>query len=220
MKKFISQVLSWIISIAVPLVLILTAVRLLITPIFPMTEYQFPWFPEDEFGFTTQERLNWAKPSINYLVNSEGISYLEKLEFEDGTPIFNERELSHMADVKALVSVALTVWYVSLGLVLIGSLVLVAILKFPVELKKALSRGGWLSGAFVVGLLLLILVNFNELFNQFHYLFFKGDTWLFYTSDTLIRLFPLRFWSDAFIFVGIFTLVGGLSLAFGVKTRK
>jgi uncharacterized membrane protein len=30
-------------------------------------------------------------------------------------------------------------------------------------------------------------------------LFFEGSTWLFPTSDTLIRLFPQQFWVDAFV---------------------
>ena len=30
---------------------------------------------------------------------------------------------------------------------------------------------------------------------------------MFYTSDTLIRLFPMRFWQDAFIAVGLFSLI-------------
>jgi hypothetical protein len=33
-------------------------------------------------------------------------------------------------------------------------------------------------------------------------------------SDTLIRLFPLPLWQDAFIFMGVFSLAGGLILGF------
>ena len=47
-------------------------------------------------------------------------------------------------------------------------------------------------------------------------LFFSGDTWLFYADDTLIRLFPLKLWSDAFIFMGIFTLAGALVCIFAI----
>jgi uncharacterized membrane protein len=38
-------------------------------------------------------------------------------------------------------------------------------------------------------------------------MFFEGDTWLFLYSDTLIRLFPERFWLTAFIGIGAGTLL-------------
>ena len=43
---------------------------------------------------------------------------------------------------------------------------------------------------------LLMLVNFDWFFVQFHEALFTGDTWLFPDSDTLIRLYPDVFWSD------------------------
>jgi integral membrane protein (TIGR01906 family) len=55
-------------------------------------------------------------------------------------------------------------------------------------------------------------VSFSFVFVGFHLIFFEGDTWLFLYSDTLIRLFPTRFWRDVFIFVIALTLaVSGLT---------
>jgi len=42
---------------------------------------------------------------------------------------------------------------------------------------------------------------------------------MFAYSDTLIRLFPVRFWQDCFIYVGGFALVVGLALIFGLKPK-
>ena len=218
MKKIVSKILSWAITIVVPLIFILTAVRLLLTPAFPMIEYRFPWFPADDYGFSMDDRLKWAEPSINYLVSDEDIGYLEDLKFEDGSPIYDERELSHMMDVKILVTLAIKVWMVSVVIAVVAGLLLM-LFKANVDLVKGFSRGGWFSIGLVGTLLLMVVINFNELFNQFHYLFFQGDTWLFYSTDTLIRLFPLRFWSDAFIFVGVFTLIGGLMLGLGLRHK-
>ena len=50
-------------------------------------------------------------------------------------------------------------------------------------------------------------------------LFFTGNSWLFYYSDTLIRLFPIRFWQDAFLLAAVVALGGGLGLAFGLKPK-
>jgi hypothetical protein len=43
---------------------------------------------------------------------------------------------------------------------------------------------------------------------------------MFLYSDTLIRLFPLRFWQDVFLFAGIITIGGGLALGLVLKPRK
>ena len=42
-------------------------------------------------------------------------------------------------------------------------------------------------------------------------LFFEGDSWQFSTRSTLIRLFPERFWFDAALAIGLFTVVGVLA---------
>jgi len=58
-----------------------------------------------------------------------------------------------------------------------------------------------------------IAASFSFLFVGFHRLFFEGDTWLFLYSDTLIRLFPERFWLTAFVGIGAGTvLLAGLLL--------
>ncbi len=58
---------------------------------------------------------------------------------------------------------------------------------------------------------------FWNFFAGFHSLFFTGDSWLFSYSDTLIRLFPIRFWQDAFLFAAIIALGGGIGLGLGFR---
>jgi integral membrane protein (TIGR01906 family) len=53
-------------------------------------------------------------------------------------------------------------------------------------------------------------------FEDFHRIFFKGDSWLFSTSDTLIRLFPQQFWFDAALAIGLFTLGGSIVIVMGM----
>lgn len=60
---------------------------------------------------------------------------------------------------------------------------------------------------------------FWAFFEGFHSLFFEGDSWLFLYSDTLIRLFPLRFWQDTFLFAAGIAVLGGFGLALGIKTK-
>ncbi|NOT06344.1 MAG: TIGR01906 family membrane protein [Anaerolineales bacterium] len=223
MKPNLTTILSYLVSLLIPLALIGTALRILLTPIFFNIEYRMPYFPADEYGFTQQDRLQWAPFAVEYLVNSADISYLGDLKFEDGSPLYNERELIHMADVKNIVRGALQAWYVSLAI-----LVLLAVLarrgNWMHEYMNGLRRGGlWMIGlSIAIGAIVGVGIAVNpdifwQFFTFFHSIFFEGDSWLFYFSDTLIRLFPIRFWQDAFLWAAVLALGGGAGLAFGLK---
>lgn len=203
----------WMISILVLVVLVLGAVRFLMTPIFVRLEYRMPNFPPDLYGFSMDDRLRWAEVARQYLLNDAGIEFLADLSFEDGTSLYNQRELRHMVDVKKVVKTSLFVLYGSAAF-----LILAGIWSWRSDwwsgYRAALSRGGWLTVGLIGAVILLVLVSFNTFFVSFHRVFFEGDTWLFRYSDTLIRLFPIRFWQDAFILVGGLALIGGLLLAF------
>jgi integral membrane protein (TIGR01906 family) len=211
--------MSWVITLLTPFVLIMTSIRVLFAHWFLDLEYRAPGFPPDPYGFTLADRLHWGKLSMDYLFNSSGISFLADLKFADGTPIYNARELSHMLDVKNLLQVTLRLWYVALVVLVVLALVAVW-RKWGRDYLQGLSRGGWLT----IGLLALVLVgvgvSFSWLFTEFHRIFFTGDTWLFYYSDTLIRLFPMRLWQDAFILLGIFCIAGGLFCALVLRPGK
>jgi integral membrane protein (TIGR01906 family) len=208
--------LSWVVAILVPLVLILTSVRLLLTPVFVQVEYRTPNFPPDSYGFSQEDRLFWSTIALDYLLNDEGISFLEELQFEDGTALYNTRELGHMVDVKNAVQSALIVWYISLG----GVFLLAIWAYFGGWLtgyKQGLRRGGWITVALVAVTMVAVLIAFSVFFVFFHEVLFDPGTWVFRFSDTLIRLFPERFWRDTFIAIGLVSLAGGLALAFGFR---
>ena len=218
--------LSYLVSLLTPLALIGLALRILLTPLYYTLEYNMPYFPADEYGFTKEDRLQWAPYAVTYLVNNADISYLGDLTFEDGSPLYNERELSHMEDVKHVVRGALNVWYIALGILLILAFLARRGDWMP-DYLAALKRGGWWMIGLAVTLALIagtgILLNpdiFWNFFAGFHSLFFEGDSWLFYYSDTLIRLFPIRFWQDAVIAMAVIALGGGVALAWGIKTGR
>lgn len=212
-----SKISTWLVSIMTPFVILMISVRILISPLFAQIEYQLPGFPEDPFGFTLEDRLRWSEPSIKYLVNSEGIGYLESLRFENGEPIYNSSELSHMEDVKAVVTgmrIALAAFTVTLLI-----LTVINMKRGKKHLiMKAFNIGGWGVLGLIAGILMLLVISFDQLFTWFHQVFFESGTWRFYTSDTLIRLFPMRFWRDAFVFVGILSILLGIITV--LVTRK
>ncbi len=48
---------------------------------------------------------------------------------------------------------------------------------------------------------------FRFFFVRFHRIFFEGETWLFPGTDTLIQVFPEKFWFDAALLIVILTLI-------------
>jgi len=218
-KNTLVKISSWIATLLIPLIILMLSIRLLISPIFPKIEYRLPGFPEDPFGFTLEDRLRWSEPSILYLVNNQGISYLEELNFEDGTPLFTDRELSHMEDVKGVVS-GMRVGLAAAMVILLILTVIANRYSLRSEIIQAFYRGGWGIVGLIAAILFFVALSFNNLFTWFHQLFFESGTWLFYTSDTLIRLFPMRFWRDAFIFVGVLSLLMGAGLIWFAKKQN
>ena len=228
--KFI--ILSSLVAVLVPFALIGLGLRVLLTPLFLRIEYNMPYFPPDEYGFTKEDRLKWAPYALDYLTNNENISYLGNLKFDDGSPLYNERELSHMDDVKLVTKGALRVWYVTLILLLV--LAVGAWLGRSASAPQwwqayllGLMRGGWLmiGLAVTIGLIVVVGIAINpdifwNFFAGFHSLFFEGDSWLFLFSDTLIRLFPIRFWQDAFLWAAVIALGGGAALALGLRSAN
>lgn len=194
------------VTVLVPVALILTSVRFLLTNAFIRLEYNMPGFPPDPYGLTKGERINGARTALAYLLNDSGIEFLGDLNFEDGTAVYNSRELGHMEDVKRVTRAALAVWIISL-LSLVGlSLFLWRVDSSQAALQSLMDGSRWT-------LILMVLLGvglvaaFSVVFVGFHRVFFEGDSWIFSYRDTLIRLFPERFWRDAFGVVAIVTLI-------------
>jgi len=208
----LARVAGVLLSAALPFLLILTSVRLLLTPAFVRIEYRLPGFPEDRYGFTLQDRLRWAPVALDYLLNDEGIEFLGELRFPDGSRVYNASELQHMLDVKQLTGLALSVWQGLIALaILLGALTAWA--GSAVSLWRSLRRGALWTMGLMAALAAGIALAFSFVFVGFHELFFDPGTWTFRYSDTLIRLFPERFWRDAFTFIAAGTLaLAGLLL--------
>jgi len=221
--KSIYKIASWIVAVILPVVIVLAVVRVVINPWYLEFEYRTPGFPDDPYGFTREDRLRYGKIAAEYLVNSADISFLADLYFPAGqqTPepscqymldcsrLYNERELQHMVDVKNVVQAAMKVLIIGSVLLLLFSLWAWAG-KWMERFLRGLERGGILVLALIGVIILSVLIAFNYIFVIFHEIFFKAGTWTFLYSDTLIRLFPERFWQDTFL------MVGGLSIAFGL----
>ena len=188
-----------------PVLLVLISARIVMSESFLRFEYNRPGFPEDYYGMTQEQRLYYAPFAVAYLLNGEGIDFLADLQFPDGEPLFNTRELRHMRDVKTVTQIAFAVSTV------IGVLAMVSALyvrsRSRATLRKSLLQGSILTLGIVATIIIVAVLNWNYFFTLFHSLFFESGTWYFLYSDSLIRLFPEQFWFDAAVTIGVITVL-------------
>lgn len=211
--RLLTGSLTLLLTVAIPVLLTLLSVRLVMTPLFLHLEYHRPGFPDDFYGLTLEDRLTYAPYAVDYLLNGEGIAYLADLTFPDGTPLYTERELAHMVDVKVVTRAAFFVLlFGSIAISLLSVMVLRRSRLRPAYWQGVLNGGLFTIIALVVTVLGAALF-WDTFFTGFHELFFADGTWVFLYSDTLIRLFPEQFWFDAAVVIGILTTLGAALLA-------
>ena len=216
-RLFVS-LLRLLLTVLIPLLLVLGGARLLLTPLWLQVEYNRPGFPDDYFGFTREDRLAYAPPAIDYLLNDADVSFLGDMIDADGRPLYTAGELEHMHDVKALTQAAFAFLLVA-ALVATGIVWLLA--RRPQTrpaLWRALRDAGLITLAAIAAIVIGAVTAWNTFFTMFHNLFFTEGTWQFLYSDTLIRLFPEQFWFDSAIVIG--TLTGVIALILVVVGRR
>jgi integral membrane protein (TIGR01906 family) len=204
LKRNILMIAGILLVLSIPVFLLLTNLYVFMSPAFVRYEYRKANFPPSP-GFTDEQRLMVADRALTYLRSEAGIEMLGDLEGEEG-PLFREKELAHMADVKVVTRQAFLA-HGFLGLLIAFSLgVLLVLRDTQPRISTSLLRGSLLTIALLVALVALVYLNFDWFFTRFHLVFFEGDSWIFNFSDTLIRLFPTRFWFDAASLWGLLTL--------------
>lgn len=197
-------------SLLLPLLLIVLALRAVMTPVFLEVEYQRAGFPADPYGLTTEQRLEYAPLMLDFLIEGHPTSFLETLTFPDGSALFNIRELGHMADVQRVAQDSFRLAWIGAAAAAVCGVALMV--RDPAALKRALRAGGLLAAGFVVTVAVVAVLAWDSFFSIFHGLLFAGGTWVFNYSDTLIRLFPEQFWFDAALLAGTLTILGSLFL--------
>lgn len=209
MRRLIVGTLGWLVTLGVPILLILGSVRLVMTPQYLSFEYHRPDMTADAYGFTLADRLEYGPVGIEYLLTDADISLLGDLRFENGQPMFTARELHHMVDVKNVTQVAFTLLWVTVLIVPVAAAGMVY-LGAGAQLRNTVMRGAIFTLGGIAAIVFGAVVAWDTFFTLFHQLFFADGTWLFYTSDTLIRLYPEKFWFDAAVTIGVIVIGGAL----------
>ena len=204
--------LQSLITVLLPVLLVIGSVQLLNTDEYLAFEYGKASFPADPFGFESTQRLDYASVNFSYVRENQPIDALARLRLGD-QPIYNARELKHMEDVQKTYQMTTRIWHFALGITLLAGLALAWEVETRPALLAALRAGGLLTVAVIVVVGILTVAAWQFWFVTFHQFFFDPGTWSFNTSDTLIRLFPEKFWFDAALTISGLSLAGGLLLA-------
>jgi|TARA_B100001964_G_C13907115_1_gene454192 integral membrane protein (TIGR01906 family) len=130
--------------------------------------------------------------------------------------LFNNREILHMKDVKALVKLVQRTQIIS-----VLTVIMCIIAGFFIGESRHLSRSIiWLGRGGILAILLTGLVGvlslggFDRLFLYFHLVSFSNDLWILDPSrDYLIAMFPQGFFFDATMLIGGIIMAQGLLLA-------
>jgi integral membrane protein (TIGR01906 family) len=189
-------VLALAIAVSVTPILVVNAFRVLATGTFVRFELGRDDFPADAYGLTTDQRQALALAGLRSIQpGSEGIALLERARLPNGTRAFGLRELTHMRDVRRLFGIALRAQLIAL--VVIGALGLgLARTRLRAVVPLGLLAGALGTLAIAALAVPAILLGFDGFFVRFHEVFFSGSSWRFNNADTLIRIYPERFWQD------------------------
>lgn len=132
-----------------------------------------------------------------------------------GVPVFEERERSHMADVRGVVLAFYTLVAVALAALVVAGVASRGSRWF--WRAVAIGAGGLAVGAIVIGGAFLVF--FDTAFTLFHQLFFAAGTWSFDpATDRLVQLFPYQFWTETSVAIAAVGL--GLTLCVWALARR
>lgn len=129
---------------------------------------------------------------------------------DNGPPILDAPERSHMRDVGGLVRV--------LAILEVAALIVLVVTWRLLRRERPRRGRALLRAAAGVGVAAVVLgaffaVSFDAAFAAFHALFFKAGTWQFGPDSNLIRLFPEPFWFEVSLLAGASILVSALVAA-------
>jgi integral membrane protein (TIGR01906 family) len=179
-------------------------------------EYSFDHYDAAARTGIARRELDFAARDLIRYFNDDR-STIQTLVTQDGQPVplYNERETSHLRDVKDLFRTVFRAQEASLAFVLLYVVgVFVWAREAPLRLLARTVLGASILTFALLGLAAVgALMNFDALWTRFHLLAFTNDLWqLNPETDHLIQMFPEGFWQDATLLVAALTAVEALAL--------
>lgn len=176
------------------------------TAIFNPESYYSFIIAEDDYiaksGFTFNELEEIHQRMLLYL---QGKTDTPQIEMK-GKPLYRQRELSHLEDVRVLFARGFALYYIfAAGSA--GMAVLYFLKRGKIPFRICLLVSGLMWGALLAAFFLIIRFDFMKGFDAFHNIFFAEGTWLFdENTEVLVRIYEESFFQQmalgiAFLFV-------------------
>lgn len=130
-------------------------------------------------------------------------------------PLFSERELLHLRDVKRLLNRTYDAGWAALGFIVAYGLATIYWRRGAA--RRAFGWAALQAGAAIVALIVALgviaLTGFDAAFRQFHLLFFTNDLWQLSADDRLIQMFPQDFFLETTLLIGGVVIATAVALA-------
>lgn len=189
-------------------VMVLLAMTWMMAGMKPFYTYQFERNQIDvATGISSEDLERIIDKLAGYVVGTEADMQLEVPIHGRIEPVYGERELLHMVDVRRIfdaLRASVVIYFAILGLTFY-----VDRSHYADNLKRLAKYGLWGTLVIVVGLGVLVMTDFTKYFYAFHEVFFTNDLWLLDPkTDVLIQMLPEVFFRD--IAIAILVLSIGL----------
>ncbi|MFC2070869.1 DUF1461 domain-containing protein [Chloroflexota bacterium] len=223
--KYISIIARWIFILCIPVLLLTASIGCAANSLW-LYKYSFSEYNvSDSTGLSEEELEKAARGLISYFRSGE--EYVDITLEKDGQPfvLFNQEEIIHMKDVKGLFRLD---YFVLLGtLVYIIGYRIICLFRYGRQYLPQLAKDAVWGSGITLGLILILwigmLLNFDWLFLQFHFLSFTNEFWS--AEGYMVMLFPSGFWYDAALFCVLFiaaaaAIIGGGAGGYLLLTRR
>jgi integral membrane protein (TIGR01906 family) len=196
---------GWLFALWVGVLTLLTGPLLLINPLF------IGWLQDrhdvaDKLRIS-QDELDRINGEIVWDIFSGGDF---DVTFDDGEPVLDAEERSHMDDVSRLVRILVILDLVAMAFAAWGGRLL---RTEPDRLGRMLVVGAGGVGVATVAIGLFAIVAWDSAFTLFHELLFPPGTWSFPPDSTMILLYPPAFWFDAAMIAAALVLATAATLS-------
>jgi len=217
--RILSIVAKWLFILCLPILLLTASIAWAANSLW-LYNYGFDKYNVSQTtGLAEIELEKAAKGLIGYFNSDEDYISLTVVKDDEPFELFNQREVIHLKDVKGLfwLDYRLLLGTLIYALAYAGVSLFWRRRKYWRRLAWGVVGGSSLTLALMLALGIGTLLNFDQLFLQFHLISFANELWMLDpTQDYLIMLFPQGFWYDAALFCGGITtglavILGGVS---------
>lgn len=191
-KKAIFKSMLIFLIISIPLLLNIASFRILL-------------YQKDFYGYQFSRLGVFEKIGNADEINSDILDYFYSSENELEIKEFNERELSHLEDVKHLIRNIL----LFSGILLMLSIGIAATLWMysNKDFWRSMIWGNITNIILIVGLYIGSYFQYDILFEKFHEMFFEEGTWTFGWGEKMVQVYPEAFFQNYLGFIILLSLI-------------